>query len=299
MSHVMSLIKRDTKIFYRTKGNIFFSLLAILILVALHFAIFRTMYTDNWVQIAAQIPGLSAERLQLQWIADSLVFAAIIPIGTVTLSLTALGLMVADRETNALSDFLVSPIRRNSLLASYLLSSFFVGFVMLLGFVVFFHIYFLIVYGVGFTLLQIGLILLGTIGSLIFGNVFMLLLVSFLKTEQTLSAVGAVVGTFIGFLAGAYIPLGMFGETVGTVFSALPFAQLTILVRGAFLQTLETVTPLTHEMISGEIARGFGIELWLGDRLIPLWGAALMAGGITLILFLCLIIRFAKMKKAD
>ena len=299
MSHVMSLVRRDIRIFYRTKGNIFFSLLAVLILVALHFAIFRTMYTDNWVQIVAHIPGLSAERLQLQWLADSLMFAAIIPIGAVTLSLTTLGLMVADRESNALSDFLVSPIRRGSLLQSYLLSSFLVGFVMLLGFIIFFQIYFLIVYGVGFTLLQIGLILLGTVGSLIFGNVFMLLLISFLKTEQTLSAVGAIVGTFSGFVAGAYIPLGMFGDIIGNIFSALPFAQLTVLVRGAFLHTLESVTPLTHEMISGEIARGFGIELWLGDRLIPLWGAILLTAGFTLVLLICLIIRFAKMKKAD
>ena len=299
MRHLTSLVKRDIRIFYRTKGNVFFSLLAVLILVALHFAIFRNVYTDNWVHITGEIPGLSVERIQLQWIADSLMFAAIIPIGAVTLSLTTLGLMVADRETNALSDFLVSPIRRKNLLTSYLLSSFLVGFVMLLGFLLFFQIYFFLVYGVGFTLLQIGLILLGTIGSLIFGNIFMLLLISFFKTEQTLSAVGAIVGTFIGFVGGAYIPLGMFGETIGNIFSALPFAQLTVLIRGAFLLSLESVTPLTHEMISGEIARGFGIELWLGNQLIPMWGAAAMTGGVTLVLLLCLIIRFARLKKTD
>jgi len=299
MSHLGSLTRRDIKIFYRTKGNIFFSLLAVLILVVLHFAIFRQVYTDNWVEIASHIPGLSVERLQLQWIADSLMFSAIIPIGAVTISLTTLGLMVADRETNTLSDFLVSPIRRGSLLTSYLASSFIVCFLMLAGFVVFFQIYFLIVYGVGFTLIQIGKILLVMIGALIFANVFMLLLVSFFKTQQTLSAVGAIVGTMMGFVSGAYIPLGMFGDTIGNIFSALPFAQITVLSRGAFLYTLETVTPLTHEMLSGEIARSFGIELWLGSHHVPMWGTALIAGGITLVLFLWLVIRFAKMKKAD
>lgn len=299
MSHLMSLVRRDIKIFYRTKGNIFFSLLAVIILVALHFAIFRNVYTDNWVQIVDQMPGLSAERLQLQWIADSLMFSAIIPIGAVTISLTTLGLMVADRESNALSDFLVSPIRRNSLLSSYLISSFAVGFVMLLGFIAFFQIYFLIVYSVSFTLVQFGLILLATVGALVFGNIFMLLVISFLKKEQTLGAVGALVGTFIGFVGGAYIPLGMFGETIGNIFSALPFAQLTVLSRGVFMRSLESVTPLTHEMVSGEIARGFGMELWLGDRLFSVGETILIAAGFTLVLFVCLIIRFARMKKAD
>ena len=300
MSHILSLVKRDIKIFYRTKTNIFFSLLGVLILVVLHFAIFRNMYADNWNFVVSQIPGLAPmEQQYSRWVSDSLMFAAIIPIGSLTITLTTLGLIVSDKETNVLSDLLVSPIRRNSLFLSYLISSFIVGFVMLLGFVVFFQVYFLIVYGTWFTLMQIGMILLALIGSLIFGNIFMLLVLSFVKTEQSLGSVGAIVGTFSGFVGGAYIPLAMFGDAVGSFFSALPFAQLTVLARRAFLMELESVTPLTHEIISGEIARGFGIELWLGDFHVPLWGAALITTGFTLIFLICLILRFGKMKKAD
>lgn len=299
MSGFMSLLQRDIKIFYRTRGNLFFSLLSVLILIVLHFAIFRDTYTDAWAAVTAHIPGLTIQREYLQWIADSLMFSAIIPIGAVTISLTTLGLMVADREKNSLSDFLVAPIRRNSLLASYLFSSFIVGFVMLGGLLMFFQVYFVLMYSISFTLTQVGLILLVTLGSLLFGNIFMLLLISFLKTQQSLTAIGAIVGVLTGFVTGAYIPLGMFGETVGNIFSALPFAQLTVLSRGAFLHSLECVTPLSHEILSGEIARDFGIELWLGSRYVPMWGVALLAGGITAALLVCLIVRFARMKKAD
>ena len=299
MRSLASLIRRDIKIFYRRKENIFFSLLAVIILLVLHFAIFRNVYTDAWTLATSHIPGLYIQREYLQWIADSLMFSAIIPIGAVTISLTTLALMVADRENNTLSDFLVSPISRNSLLASYLLSSFIVGFAMLTGFVIFFQIYFLIVFGVGFTMTQVGMIFLATVGSLIFGNVFMLLLISFFKTEQALGAVGAIVGTMIGFLSGAYIPLGMFGETVGNIFSALPFAQITTLLRRTFMLSLEDVTPLSHEMLSGEIARDFGIELWIGDWHVPVYGVILITSGITFALLVCLMIRFTKMKKAD
>jgi len=299
MSHLMSLVKRDIKIFYRTRGNIFFSLLSVLILVVLHFVIFRQVYTDNWVAVLSAIPGLYVERTYLQWISDNLMFSAIIPIGAMTISLTTLGLLVADRETNALSDFLVSPIRRGKLMTSYLTSSFIVCLVLLSGFVVFFQVFLFIVYGTSFTLLQFGMIFLTMIGSLIFANVFMLLILSFLKTQQSMSAASIIIGVMSGFVTGAYIPLGMFGETIGNVFSALPFAQITTLSRGAFLHNLESATPLTHDLISGDIARGFGIELWLGSTHVSTLGVIVMVARITLILLLCLMIRFAKMKKSD
>ena len=299
MNNLTSLVNRDMKIFYRTKGNIFFSSLAVIILLVLHFVIFRNMYTDNWEMILSAFPGLTIERENLMWLVDNLMFSAILPIGAVSISITTLGLMVEDKEKNVLNDFLVSPIKRNDLLSSYLTSSFIIGFFMLLCFLVFFGVFFLIVYGITFSLVQLGFILLAVIGALIFANVFILLILTFIKKQSSLGAFGTILGTLSGFVSGAYIPVGMFGDTVGTILSALPFLQLTVLTRQAFLYNLETVTPLTHEMISGEIARTFGLELWLGDTLVPLWGVAALTGGITLALLLCLVVRFAKMKKSD
>ena len=299
MNNITSLVARDTKIFYRTKGNIIFSSLAVIILLTLHFIIFREMYTDNWEQIVSMLPGVTVEREKLTWLVDNMMFSAILPIGAVSISITSLALIVADKEMNVLNDFLVSPVKRNDLLASYLISSFLVGFTILLGFIIFFGVFFQIVYGISFTLTQLGLILLATIGSLLFANTFILLIISFMKKQQSMGAFGTIVGTMNGFISGAYIPVGMFGDTVSTIFSALPFLQLTVLTRQAFLYELDKVTPLTHEMLTGEIARNFGLELWFGDTLVPIWGVAALAGGITLTLLLCLIVRFAKMKKAD
>jgi len=299
MNSLSSLIARNSKIFYRTKGNIFFSTLAVIILLVLHFVIFRNMYTDSWEAILSALPGFTIDRDSIQWIVDSLMFSAILPIGAVSISITTLGLMVEDREKNVLNDFLVSPIKRNDLLASYLISSFIIGFTMLLGFIAFYGIYFQIVYNISYSLKQLGFILLATIGALIFANTFILLIMTFIKKQSALGAFGTILGTMNGFISGAYIPVGMFGDTVGTILSALPFLQLTVLSRQAFLYNMENITVLTHEMLSGELAREFGLELWFGDTLMPIWSVAALAGGITLILLLCLIVRFAKMKKAD
>ena len=299
MNNLISLVKRNIKIFYRTKGNIFFSLLAVLILVALHFAIFRNMYTDNWVDITSQITGLTIEREALAWLVDNLMLGAIIPIGAVTISLTTLGLMVADKEQDVLSDFLVSPIKRNTLLTSYLLSSFIISFSILTLFTICFQFYFVATYGINLSILQFGFIMIAIIGSLAFANIFILLIISYFKKQQTLTSFGTIIGTALGFLSGAYIPIGMFGETIGNIFSALPFFQLTVLTRQAFLYELENFTPLTQEMLTGEIARSFGMEIWIGDTFISTRGAILISGSITLILFVALIVRFSKMKKVD
>ena len=299
MNSLLSLTSRNLKIFYRTKGNLFFSMLSVLILVVLHFIVFRSTSADSWSEICSQFPGLTVERSDLLWLNDSLMFAAILPIGAVTISLVSLSLMTSDREKNTINDFLVSPIKRNTVLASYLISSFITGFGICIIFIVFFSIYFMALYGVLFTMMQMVWLLIATIGSLIFANVFMLLIISFIKNQQTVGAVGTVVGTGIGFLSGAYIPIGMFGETIGNIFSSLPFLQLTVLMRQVFLMEMETVTPLRFSMISGDMARNFGIELFIGGKNIPIWGIALFSLGISAILLGSLIFRFNHMKKAE
>lgn len=299
MNSLSHLVSRNNKIFFRTKGNLFFSSLAILILVGMHFIIFRSMNADSWVSICGNFPGVSVGRTQLLWLTDSLMFASILPIGAISVSLVALGIMVADREKNMINDFLVAPLGRGALLCSYLISSFFIGLLISGFFIAFFEIYFLLMYNTGFTAAQLLWVILSTVGSLIFANVFMLLIISFVKTEQSMGAVGTISGTMVGFFSGAYVPVGMFGKAVANILGLLPFLQLTVLSKQAFLYNLETATPLTRELISGDLGYAFGYQLALFEKEIPLWGVALMALGVTLIMLLLLIIRFKLLKKKD
>lgn len=296
MKSSLSLIKRNCKIFYRTKGNIFFATLSVIILVVLHFIIFRNMFTDSWLEIVSKM-NILVEKEKIQWLVDNLMFSAILPIGAITISLVTLGLMVSDKETNALNDFLVSPIKRNQLLVSYLVSSFIVGFIILLGFVAFFEIYFLIVFGFGFSLIQFLLIILLIMGLLIFANVFMLFLISFVKSQQSLGAIGTILGTLLGFISGAYIPVGQFGTVISNFFSCLPFLQLTVIFRRVFLIDISNHTPLTLDMISGKLGREFGIELWIGNNNISIPYILISVALITIILLIGLLIKFQRMKK--
>ncbi len=297
-SSLLALIKRNMKIFYRTKGNIIFASLSVVILLVLHLIIFRDMFTDSFVEIMKAFP-FEVERIKLSYIVDSSMFAAILPIGAITISLVALGLMVSDRETNALSDFMVSPINRNSLLASYLISSFIVGFAILLCFIAVFEVVFLLVYGISMSFAQLAAILAVTILALVFGNVFMLLIITFVKSQQSLGAVGTIVGTLLGFLSGAYIPVGQFGEAIANVFSILPFMQITVAMRQAFFVEFESVVGFSFDTISGELTKEMGYELFLFGEKISTGAVAAMASLTTIVLFAIVVLRFKKMKKAE
>ncbi|MCL2818996.1 MAG: hypothetical protein FWD41_04650, partial [Actinomycetia bacterium] len=135
--------------------------------------------------------------------------------------------------------------------------------------------------------------------SLLFANVFMLLIISFFKRQQSLAAVGTIIGTLVGFLSGAYIMVGMFGDTIRNIFGMLPFLQLTVLSRQAFLSRLEEVTPLTHDMLAGELARDFGFELWIGDKMISYRLTILIIVATTCVILVLLSLTFSRLRDAE
>jgi len=299
MNSLMMMIKRNIKLFFRNKPNVFFSVLAILILLVLHFVVFRTMFADGWVEIFSAIPGFEVDRVDLEWMTDSLMFATLFPIGAITISLSSLGLMVSDRETGVFADFMTAPFDRNKLLASYLLSSIIISAIILLLFLGMFEIYFLLRFGISFTFAHVGQILLVIALSLLFANVFMLFVVSFFKRQQSLGAVGTIIGTLVGFLCGAYIMVGMFGDTVRNIFGLLPFLQLTVLSRQAFLARIEELTPLTNNMLTGELARDFGFELWIGEKMISPGLTILMVIATTCAILVLLSFTFSRLRDAE
>lgn len=303
MKDLMSLIRRNNKIFYRSRGNLFFALMMVIIILLLHFLFLQDMVANDMMAIFEKMPGSSVERSDVLFLVDSQLFAATIPMGAVSISLIALGLVVIDRDKNLMSDFLVSPIRRNNLMMSYLISSFFVGLVIILALLTFFEVYFVARYGISFTLVQMLMLFGMTLLTLSFANVFVLVILSLIKSEQALSGLTAVFGIVLGFLSGAYMPVGIYGESVKNIFSALPFLQLTSLFRKIFWREMSNVTALTESMIRGEgeanLAKFFGVDLTIGNTELTSFLLLLAVVVYTAVCLLFVSLRFAHMKKAD
>jgi multidrug/hemolysin transport system permease protein len=269
MGVVLSITGRNLRIFVRDPLNIFFSLLSALIVFLLY-----TLFLGNLQvnQITDATPG--ADEDLVRGFVDAWMFAGIVALATMTTPLGALSVFIDDATTNRFRDFLVSPVRRAQLVLGYMLSAYIIGVLLTLIVLVVALLYLGLLSGVvlsaGAIATSIGWILLSTAGF----TALWAFIVSFLRTTGSFSALSTIVGTVVGFVAGAYIAVGLFPEAVRSAVSALPFAQSAMLIREEFTRTALSDLVGGDENAIATLDEFYGVTLSVGDWQVPAWFAA-------------------------
>ncbi len=218
---MIAFAKRNLKLYFRDKSSVFFSLLAVLIVLGLYIIFLG----DQLVQsIQDKVSG--ANRLMDSWI-----MAGILAVTPVSTTLGSFGTMVADKAKKIDKDFRSSPIRRRSLAAGYILSSFCIGCIMSLFALAVIEIYFACKgYGLlsGLQFLQmLGTILL----SVLVSSSLMYLVVSLFSTQNAFATASTIIGTLIGFITGIYLPIGSTDQSVQYVIEFFPVSHAASLFR--------------------------------------------------------------------
>ncbi|SDH36995.1 ABC transporter permease [Microbacterium pygmaeum] len=282
MNVVGSIVRRNLRLFFRDRMNVFFSLLGAIILFVLY-----TLFLAR-----LQIDGLSdtfpdATEAQIRAFVDTWMFAGIVMLSTITTGLGALATLVDDGESGRFRDFLVSPIARWQLVLGYLTAAVIVAVVMSMIVLVISILYLGIVDGTWLsatTIVQIaGITVLCCAGF----TALSALVVSFIRTNAAFSGFATVIGTVLGFVAGAYIPVGSLPVAVASTINALPFAQGAMLLRREF--TAGTLAEMvgTNADAAQAIREFYGIDAYIGDLIVPAsiaFGVLLaMAVGFTLL----------------
>ncbi|MFA5409056.1 MAG: ABC transporter permease, partial [Bacilli bacterium] len=202
MKNTLSLTKRNLLLFFRNKSEVFFSFLSVIIILGLYVLFLSDLQVLNIENEVGKIAGVKA-------LVNSWVMAGLIAVSTVTLSLGALGRMVADRQNNSLNDFLVAPVKREQIFLSYILSALIITMILSIMLIAIAQIYISSSGGQILSLIGIlevlGITFLCTLSS----SLLMLFIISFIRNEQSYSLVSTIVGTLIGFVTGAYIPIGI------------------------------------------------------------------------------------------
>lgn len=261
MYNLITLIKRNIKVYYRDKAAVFFSFLSVIILLGLYFLFLGKQYTNN--------PGFDSVAKNVQvFLRMSVIMGGVLVINTVSLSLGVMGSIVSDLETRRLEGFLVTPVERYKISLAYYLSSVIVTAILTL------IMWFLTVILVGIfsghwysfvTVLYASLlILLYTFIS----SAMMLFLVSLLKSQNAFGALAGILGTVIGFMSGIYMPLEVLGKGMTNVASLNPFTHMTILLKQVLLK--EPYALLPPEFMDA-IASPFGtLEVGLFGLKVPM-----------------------------
>jgi multidrug/hemolysin transport system permease protein len=266
VSVVLAIVGRNLRIFFRDRLNVFFSLLGAVILFGLYTLFLGNLQTTD---LADSLPGASTEDVQA--FVDSWMFAGIVLITTVTTGLGGLAVLVDDDQSGRFRDFLVAPLRRGQLVLGYLLSAVFVAMMLSLLVLAISVVYLGLVRGAWLPLPAIARSVVIVVISCIAFTSISALIVSFVRTNGAFSGLATIVGTVLGFIAAAYIPIGAFPDAVSAVVAILPFAQAGMLLRREF--TAETLPAITADAPGAEetLRAFYGIDLTVGDWSVPAW----------------------------
>ena len=220
------LIKRNLKLFFRDKSAVLFSLLAILIIIALYAVFLGDVWLDHSMKDIQ-----NADALMNTWLV-----AGLLSVASVTTTLGAFGVMIDDKVRKIDKDFNSAPIKRSQITIGYIGSAFLIGVIMSIITVFASEIYIVLNGGEWITPLALIKVLLLVIFTTMTNTSMVCFLVSFFHSHSAFSTASTIMGTLIGFLTGIYLPIGALPESVQTVVKVFPVSHATALFRQVLME---------------------------------------------------------------
>ena len=202
---LLSLIKRNIKLFFKDKGLVIGALVGPIILIVLYFTFLNDVYRDTFKSF---IPEGTSNKI-INDIVNGELISSILAVSCITVSFCSNFLMVRDKVNNARSDLLVSPVKSYVLALAYyiatVISSITICYIALgisLVFVAFSHWF--------FTASSLLMLLLDVFLTVLFGTALSSIINFFLTSEGQISAVGTIISAGYGFICGAYMPINSY-----------------------------------------------------------------------------------------
>jgi multidrug/hemolysin transport system permease protein len=290
MSAVSNLIKRSLKLFFRDKASVFFSLLAVFIIIGVYILFLGNMMVRNFENLAGN---------NARFIVDSWIMAGILSVTSITTTMGALGIMVEDRTKKILKDFYSAPLKRSQLAGGYMVSSFIIGVIMSILALVIAEIYILVnggsLLGAASLLKLLGVMLISVFAS----SSMVFFFVTFFKSINSYSTASTILGTLIGFLTGIYIPIGQFPSAAQTVIKIFPVSHAAALYRQIMMEApmSEAFSNAPAQALT-DFKEIMGVVFFFGDKqLSPLMNIIVLV--LTGVVFLILSVVSISVKKRE
>lgn len=284
---MISFVSRNLKVFFRDKTAVFFSLLAVFIVLGLYIFFLG----DVWVDSFPNIKGV--KNLMNCWI-----IAGLIGVTSVTANMGAFGTMIEDKSKNKIKDFYVSPIKKSKIVGGYIISSFIVGSMMSVVTLIISQIY-LVYSGVDVLnfkeLTEVFLIILMTSLS---NSAMILFIVSLFSSEKAFSTASTIVGTLIGFITGIYLPISMLPDSVQIIVKLFPTSHGISILRQIFMKKQMDISfadvPTNY---INEFKESMGVVYYINDKLVSNTASVFILIASTIIFFFLAVLILYKKKK--
>ena len=228
MSRLFSLIKRNTKLFFKDKGMFFTALITPLILLVLYMTFLSNVYRDSF--LAGIPPFVTVDEKLIDALVAGQLVSSLLAVCCVTVAFCANFLMVQDKVNKVRRDLTITPVNRSTLALGYYVSSA-ISTLMIC----------LVAAGAGFiylasiewtmSLSDVLLTLLDVFLLVMFGTALSSVINFFLSSQGQISAVGTIISAGYGFICGAYMPISQFGDGLQKAIMFMPGTHATSLLR--------------------------------------------------------------------
>jgi multidrug/hemolysin transport system permease protein len=273
------LIKRHLLMFFRDKANVFFSLLAVIIIIMLYVTFLGNTVVDSLVS------SFGVSRKLADATAASLTLAGMISMAAVTTCLGALSIYVADKS-RAMKDFRTTPFSKSKITISYILSSSIAGLIltfvslfMCLGFII-------AKGGVVPNLQDWGMLLFATVLSVMCGNAMVYLIVCFVNSSNAFASLSTVLGTMIGFIMGIYMPIGILPSGIQWVVRCFPMSHSASMFKQILADpNIDKVFERVPIEAKEEYRELYGVVLYYGEFEASFWFSAAVLAVTTVVCY--------------
>ena len=233
MNTAFTLIKRNSKLFFKDKGMFFTSLITPAILLVLYVTFLGNVYRDSFTSNLPDSFKLSDNIIE-GLVAGQLI-SSLLAVSCVTVAFCSNFLMVQDKANGTIRDLRISPVKPAALSLSYYVAALLSTLIICFSATVICLAYVAIV-GWYMSLKDIFFLFLDVLLLVLFGTALSSIINFFLSTQEQISAVGTIISAGYGFICGAYMPISSFGEGLQKIVLFLPGTYGTSLIRNHTMQ---------------------------------------------------------------
>lgn len=224
---IRAIVKRNMMLFFKDKSAVFFSFMAVFVVLGLYIAFLGDMMIQP---LKLDFPDTARE------ISDTWIIAGTMGIVSLTTSLSVLGIIIEDKSKHILNDFYTTPIPSIYITFAYILST--IAITMMVSIItLFLGEWYIVAYGGHFiSFLSFVKVLGCSLLSITASSIMLYFFMSFFKSATSFSNVTTIIGTLSGFLMGIYVPVGALPSFLQTIISYFPPSHSAALFRNLMME---------------------------------------------------------------
>lgn len=234
MREIFVITKRSMKLYLKNPLSILFSFVYMLLFIVLISMFLGDYMAKGMMDIYAGVEGVNFGGIR--WLVDSTAMAGVLMINCMLVPLNVLTVMVQDSDSNRLDSFMVSAISRGKLVLGYWLAPFLTG-TLLNTLCLFISQMFVVINGGDWLLVRDTMQMIGLIIINVFSATSIFFVVALLVKKSSLySTVTGIVSALVGFITGAFLPIGVFPAGIQKVFAFIPAHHGATMMRQVMTQ---------------------------------------------------------------